>query len=82
MVQIKEIKENTALPIGALFTICKEEIDKLKEPNKLFKSVYDILCDNEKDKIRSRIYEIKQIFNRYMKIDKKLSKKGKKISKA
>ena len=82
MVQIKEIKENTALPIGALFTICKEEIDKLKEPNKLFKSVYDTLCDNEKDKIRSRIYEIKQIFNRYMKIDKKLSKKGKKISKA
>ena len=81
MVQIKEIKENTALPIGALFTICKEEIDKLKEPNKLFKSVYDTLCDDEKDKIRSRIYEIKQIFNHYMKIDKKLSKKGKKISK-
>ena len=71
MVQIKEIKENTALPIGALITISKEEIDQLKEPNKLFKSIYDTPCDDEKDKIRSRIYEIKQIFNHYMKLDKK-----------
>ena len=82
MVQIKEMKEDTALPIDTLITISKEEIDKLKEINKLFKNIYDTLSDNEKDKIKSRIYEIKQIFNHYMKLDKKLSKKGKKISKA
>ena len=80
MVQIKVIKEDTALPIGTLITISKEEIDKLKELNKLFKSMYDTLSDDEKDKIRSRIYEIKKIFNHYMKLDEKLSKKGKKIS--
>ena len=57
MVQIKVIKEVTALPIGTLITISKEEIDKLKELNNLFKSVYDTLSDDEKDKIRSRIYE-------------------------
>ena len=75
MVQIKEIKEDTALPIGTLITISKEEIDKLKELNKLFKSIYDTLSDDEKDKIRSRIYEIKQSFNHYMKLDKKIIKK-------
>ena len=47
MVQIKVIKEDTALPIGALITISKEEIDKLKELNKLFKSMYDSLSDDE-----------------------------------
>ena len=80
--QIKQMKEDTALPIGTLITISKEKIDKLKELNKLFKNIYDTLSDDEKDKIRSRIYEIKQIFNHYMKLDKRLSKKGKKISKA
>ena len=82
MMQIKEMKEDTALSVGTLITISKEKIDKLKEFNKLFKSICDTLSDYEKDKIRSRIYEIKQIFNHYMKLGKKLSKKGKKISKA
>ena len=48
----------------------------------LFKNIYDTLSNNEKDKIESRIYEIEQIFNHYMKLNKKLLKKGKKISKA
>ena len=47
MVQIKVIKEDTALPIGTLITISKEEIDKLKQLNKLFKSMYDTLSDDE-----------------------------------
>ena len=82
MVQIEEMKEVTALPIDTLITINKEEINKLKEINKLFKSIYDTLSNDEKDKIESRIYEIKQIFDHYMKLDKRLSRKGKKISKA
>ena len=82
MMQIKEMKEDTALSVGTLITISKEKIDKLKELSKLFKSICDTLSDYEKDKIRSRIYETKQIFNHYMKLDKKLSRKSKKISKA
>ena len=77
--QIEEMKEVTALPIDTLITINKEEINKLKEINKLFKSIYDTLSNDEKDKIESRIY---QIFDHYMKLDKRLSRKGKKISKA
>ena len=82
MVQIEEIKEDNALPIDALINISKEEINKLKEIKILFKNIYDTLSNDEKDKIRSRIYEIKEIFNHYMKLNKKLLKKGKKISKA
>ena len=81
MVQIEEMKEVTALPIDTLITINKEEINKLKEINKLFKSIYDTLSNDEKDKIESRIYEIKQIFDHYMKLDKRLSRKDKNISK-
>ena len=82
MVQIEEIKEDNALPIDTLINISKEEINKLKEIKILFKNIYDTLSNDEKDKIRSRIYEIKEIFNHYMKLNKKLLKKGKKISKA
>ena len=79
MVQIEEIKEDNALPIDTLINISKEEINKLKEIRILFENIYDILSNNEKDKIESRIYEIEQIFNHYVKLNKKLSKKGKKI---
>ena len=81
MVQIEEIKEDTALPIDTLITISKEENDELKEINMLFKNIYDTLSNNEKDKIESRIYEIEQIFNHYMKLNKKLSKKVRKYQK-
>ena len=81
MVQIEEIKEDNALPIDALINISKEEINKLKEIKILFKNIYDTLSNDEKDKIRSRIYEIKQIFNHYMKLNKKLSKKVRKYQK-
>ena len=47
----------------------------------LFKNIYDTLSNNEKDKIESRIYEIEQIFNHYMKLNKKLSKKVRKYQK-
>ena len=82
MVQIEEIKEDNALPIDTLINISKKEINKLKDIKILLKNIYDTLSNDEKDKIRSRIYEIKEIFNHYMKLNKKLSKKGKKISKA
>ena len=81
MVQIEEIKEDTALPIDTLITISKEENDELKELNMLFKNIYDTLSNNEKDKIESRIYEIEKIFNHYMKLNKKLSKKVRKYQK-
>ena len=81
MVQIEEIKEYNALPIDTLINISKEEINKLKEIKILFKNIYDTLSNDEKDKIRSRIYEIKQIFNHYMKLNKKLSKKVRKYQK-
>ena len=80
--QIEEIKEDNALPIDTLINISKEEINKLKEIKTLFKTIYDTLSNDEKDKIRSRIYEIREIFNHYMKLNTKLLKKGKKISKA
>ena len=82
MVQIEEIKKDNDIPIDTLINISKEEINKLKEIKILFKNIYDTLSNDEKDKIRSRIYEIKEIFNHYMKLNKKLLKKGKKISKA
>ena len=78
MVQIEEIKEDNALPIDTLINISKEEINKLKEIRILFENIYDTLSNNEKDKIESRIYEIEQIFNHYMKLNKKLSKKVRK----
>ena len=81
MVQIEEIKEDNALSINTLINISKEEINKLKEIKILFKNIYDTLSNDEKDKIRSRIYEIKQIFNHYMKLNKKLSKKVRKYQK-
>ena len=81
MVQIEEIKEDNALPIDTLINISKEEINKLKEIKILFKNIYDTLSNDEKDKIRSRIYEIKQIFNHYMKLNKKLAKKVRKYQK-
>ena len=81
MVQIEEIKEDNALPIDTLINISKEEINKLKEIKILFKNIYDTLSNDEKDKIRSRIYEIKEIFNHYMKLNKKLSKKVRKYQK-
>ena len=74
MVQIEEIKEDNALPIDTLINISKEEINKLKEIKILFKNIYDTLSNDEKDKIRSRIYEIKQIFNHYMKLIRKYQK--------
>ena len=72
MVQVEEIKEDNALPIDTLINISKEEINKLKEIRILFQNIYDILSNNEKDKIESRIYEIEQIFNHYVKLNKKL----------
>ena len=69
MVQIEEIKEDNALPIDTLINISKEEINKLKEIKILFKNIYDTLSNDEKNKIRSRIYEIKEIFNHYMKLN-------------
>ena len=75
MAQIEEIKENNAFPIDTLINISKEEIIKLKEIKILFKNIYDTLSNDEKDKIRSRIYEIKEIFNHYMKLNKKLKKR-------
>ena len=78
MVQVEEIKEDNALPIDTLINISKEEINKLKEIRILFQNIYDILSNNEKDKIESRIYEIEQIFHHYMKLNKKLSKKVRK----
>ena len=81
MVQIEEIKEDNALPIDTLINISKEEINKLKEIKILFKNIYDTLSNDEKDKIRSRIYEIKEIFNHYMKSNKKLSKNVRKYQK-
>ena len=81
MVQIEEIKEDNALPIDTLINISKEEINKLKEIKILFKNIYDTLSNDEKDKIRSRIYEIKPIFNHYIKLNKKLSKKVRKYQK-
>ena len=78
MVQIEEIREDNALPIDTLINISKEEINKLKEIKILFKNIYDTLSNDEKDKIRSRIYKIKQIFKHYMKLNKKLSEKGRK----
>ena len=81
MVQIEEIKEDNALPIDTLINISKEEINKLKEIKKLFKNIYDTLSNDEKDKIRSRIYEIKEIFNHYMKLNKKLLTKVRKYQK-
>ena len=82
MVQIEEIKEENALPIDTPINISKEEINKLKSIKILFKNIYDTLSNDEKDKIRSRIYETKEIFNHYMKLNKKLFKRSKKISKA
>ena len=81
MVQIEEIKEDNALPINTLINISKEETNKLKEIKILFKNIYDTLSNDEKDKIRSRIYEIKEIFNHYMKLNKKLLKKVRKYQK-
>ena len=81
MVQVEEIKEDNALPIDTLINISKEEINKLKEIRILFENIYDTLSNNEKDKIESRIYEIEQIFNHYMKLNKKLSKKVRKYQK-
>ena len=75
MVQIEEIKEDNALPIDTVINISKEEINKLNEIKILFKNIYNTLSNDEKIKIRSRIYEIKQIFNYYMKLNKKTSKK-------
>ena len=81
MVQIEEIKEDNTLPIDTLINISKEEINKLKKIKILFKNIYDTLSNDEKDKIRSRIYEIKEIFNHYMKLNKRLSKKVTKYQK-
>ena len=81
MVQIEEIKEENALPIDTPINISKEEINKLKSIKILFKNIYDTLSNDEKDKIRSRIYEIKPIFNHYIKLNKKLSKKVRKYQK-
>ena len=81
MVQIEEIKEDNALPIDALINIPKEEINKLKQIKILFKNIYDTLSNDEKGKIRSRIYEIKEIYNHYMKLNKKLSKNVRKYQK-
>ena len=81
MVQTEETKEGNALPIDTLINISKDEINKLKEIKILFKNIYDTFSNDEKDKIRPRIYEIEEIFNHYMKLNKILLKKGKKISK-
>ena len=52
MVQTEEIKEDNALPIDTLIIISKEETNNLKEIKILFKNIYDILSNDEKDKIR------------------------------
>ena len=82
MLQIEKIKEDNALPIDTLINFSKEDINKLKEIEIFFRKIYDTRSNDEKDKIRSRIDGIKEIFNHYLKLNKKLSKKGKKISKA
>ena len=78
MVQITEIKENTANRIDAHSNISKKEINEIKEINDLFNSIYDTLSDDQKDKIELRIYEIKSIFDYYA----KKKRRGKKLSKA
>ena len=66
---------DNALPIDTLINICKEEINKLNEIKILFKNIYNNLSNDEKIKIGSRIYEIKQIFNHYMKLNKNYQKR-------
>ena len=78
MVQITEIKENTANRIDTHSNISKKEINEIKEINDLFNSIYDTLSDDQKDKIELRIYEIKSIFDYYA----KKKRRGKKLSKA
>ena len=78
MVQITEIKENTANRIDTRSNISKKEINEIKEINDLFNSIYDTLSDDQKDKIELRIYEIKSIFDYYA----KKIRRGKKLSKA
>ena len=78
MVQITEIKENTANRIDTRSNISKKQINEIKEINDLFNSIYDTLSDDQKDKIELRIYEIKSIFDYYA----KKKRRGKKLSKA
>ena len=78
MVQITEIKENTANRIDTRSNISQKEINEIKEINDLFNSIYDTLSDDQKDKIELRIYEIKSIFDYYA----KRIRRGKKLSKA
>ena len=78
MVQITEIKENTANRIDIRSNISKKEINEIKEINDLFNSIYDTLSDDQKDKIELRIYEIKSIFDYYA----KKKRRSKKLSKA
>ena len=78
MVQITEMKENTANRIDTRSNISKKEINEIKEINDLFNSIYDTLSDDQKDKIELRIYEIKSIFDYYA----KKKRRGKKLSKA
>ena len=78
MIQITEIKENTANRIDTHSNISKKEINEIKEINDLFNSIYDTLSDDQKDKIELRIYEIKSIFDYYA----KKKRRGKKLSKA
>lgn len=78
MVQITEIKENTANRIDTRSNISKKEINEIKEINDLFNSIYDTLSADQKDKIELRIYEIKSIFDYYA----KKKRRGKKLSKA
>ena len=81
MLQIEKIKEDNALPFDTLINFSKEDINKLKEIKILFRNISDTRSNDEKDKIRSRIYKIKEIFNHYMKLNKKLSKKVRKYQK-
>ena len=78
MVQITEIKENTANRIDTRSNISKKQINEIKEINDLFNSIYDTLSVDQKDKIELRIYEIKSIFDYYA----KKKRRGKKLSKA
>ena len=78
MVQITEIKENTANRIDTHSNISKKEINEIKEINDLFNSIYDTISADQKDKIELRIYEIKSIFDYYA----KKKRRGKKLSKA
>ena len=78
VLQITEIKENTANRIDTRSNISKKEINEIKEINDLFNSIYDTLSDDQKDKIELRIYEIKSIFDYYA----KKKRRGKKLSKA